>query len=69
MDHIEIGSMVKIGSQAGVAKGLPDNAAVTGAPARPIMEVRKSEAYVNKLEGLFKRVKELEAEVKKLKEK
>ena len=69
VDHIEIGNMVRIGSQAGVTKDLPDKSAVTGAPARPIMEMRKSDAYVGKLEGLFKRVKQLESEVKQMKDK
>ncbi|MCX7698297.1 MAG: UDP-3-O-(3-hydroxymyristoyl)glucosamine N-acyltransferase [Candidatus Goldbacteria bacterium] len=59
VDHITIGDFVKIGAQAGVAKDLPDRAEVTGSPARPIKELRKAEAYMMKLEELFKKVKEI----------
>lgn len=59
VDHLVIGDFVKIGAQAGVAKDLPDRAEVTGSPARPIKELRKAEAYMMKLEDLFKKVKEI----------
>jgi UDP-3-O-[3-hydroxymyristoyl] glucosamine N-acyltransferase len=60
VDHITVGDRSQVGSQAGVAKDLPAGAAVTGSPARPVKELRKAEAYMMKLEGLFKRVKDLE---------
>lgn len=59
VDHITIGNFVKIGSQAGVSKDVPDGAAITGTPARPIKELRRSEAYMMRLEELFKQVNEL----------
>jgi UDP-3-O-[3-hydroxymyristoyl] glucosamine N-acyltransferase len=59
VDHLVIGDFVKIGAQAGVAKDLPDRAEVTGSPARPVKELRKAEAYMMKLEELFKKVKEI----------
>jgi len=69
VEHIKVGNFVKIGAKAGISKDTADNAAVTGAPARPIMEQRRSEAYVMRLKELFVKVKELETEIKKLKEK
>jgi UDP-3-O-[3-hydroxymyristoyl] glucosamine N-acyltransferase len=59
VDHINIGDGVQIGSQAGVAKDLPDGAIVTGTPARPFKEQRRAEAYVARLEDLFKKVKDI----------
>ena len=47
--HIEIGDFSFIGAQAGVAKSLPVQAKVTGTPARPLFENRRSEAALAKL--------------------
>ncbi len=60
VDHIAIGDRVRVNSQAGVAKDLPDGVVVTGTPARPFKEQRRAEAYVMRLEELFKKVKEIE---------
>ncbi len=68
-DHIKAGDFVKVGAQSGVGKDIEDNAVISGSPARPLMELRRSEAYVMKLKELFARVKALEEEIKKLKEK
>jgi len=65
VDHLEIGDFVKIGAQAGVAKDLPDKSEVTGSPARPVKELRKAEAYMMKLEELFKKVKEIYSKLNK----
>lgn len=59
VDHLVIGDFVKIGAQAGVAKDLPDKSEVTGSPARPVKELRKAEAYMMRLEELFKKVREI----------
>jgi UDP-3-O-[3-hydroxymyristoyl] glucosamine N-acyltransferase len=60
VDHITIGDRVQVNSQSGVAKDLPDGIVVTGTPARPFKEQRRAEAYVMRLEELFKKVKEIE---------
>lgn len=60
VDHVTIGDGAKIGSQAGIPCDVEPGAQLTGTPARPIMQLRKAEAYMMKLEELFKRVKELE---------
>lgn len=65
VDHITIGNFVKIGSQAGVSKDIPDNSAITGTPARPIKELRRAEAYMMRLEELFKKVEELSKKINK----
>ncbi len=67
-DHVVIGNMVKIGSQSGVSKDVEDNAVMSGTPARPLLETRKSEARVARLAEMFDRIKTLEEEIKKLKE-
>lgn len=64
-DHIDIGDGVKIGSQSGVGADIMDAGVLfSGTPARPLMKLRKAEAYMMKLEDLFKRVKVLETEKK-----
>lgn len=65
-DHVEIGDFVKMGSKTGVSKDLPSGGPVySGVPAQPLMELRRKEAYLNKLEDLFKRVKAIEKEMGK----
>jgi len=64
-DHITVGRSVKIGSQSGVSKDTPDGAVISGTPARPLMEQRRTEAYAGKLGELFKRVKAIEADAGK----
>jgi UDP-3-O-[3-hydroxymyristoyl] glucosamine N-acyltransferase len=60
VDHVTIGDGAKIGSQAGIPGNVEAGAMLTGTPARPVMQLRKAEAYMMKLEELFKRVKALE---------
>jgi UDP-3-O-[3-hydroxymyristoyl] glucosamine N-acyltransferase len=64
--HIEVGDRVQIGAQSGVPKSIPPGEVWFGYPARPIMETKRTEAYIRRLGDLYARVKELE---KKLEEK
>jgi len=64
--HIEVGDRVQIGAQSGVPKSIPPGETWFGYPARPIMETKRTEAYLRRLGDLYARVKELE---KKLEEK
>jgi UDP-3-O-[3-hydroxymyristoyl] glucosamine N-acyltransferase len=57
--HIEVGNYAFIGAQAGVAKSLPDGAKVTGTPARPFLEVRKSEAALMRLPEMMSQIRKL----------
>jgi len=63
--HIEVGDRVQIGAQSGVPKSIPAGETWFGYPARPIMETKRTEAYLRRLGDLYARVKALE---KKLEE-
>ena len=67
--HLNIGDGVFIGAKAGLSKDIPAGESWTGYPARPFMEVRKSEASVNKLKKTFKELKALIKRVDKLEDK
>jgi UDP-3-O-[3-hydroxymyristoyl] glucosamine N-acyltransferase len=64
--HIEIGDGAIVGAQAGVSKSLEGGKAYTGYPARPLMEVRRTDAALRHLPELLKRVSTIE---KKLEDK
>lgn len=57
--HIHIGNFAFIGGQSGVAKNLPDGAKVTGTPARPFLETRKSEAALMRLPKMMSKLRKL----------
>lgn len=68
--HIEIGDKVVIGAQAGVSKSFEqEGMVIRGAPAQPIREQMKQEAMIRKLGEMMDRIKQLEAEVVRLKNK
>ena len=60
--HISIGNFAFIGAQAGVAKSIPDQAKVTGTPARPLLEMRKSEAALMRLPDMMSKLRKLLAD-------
>jgi UDP-3-O-[3-hydroxymyristoyl] glucosamine N-acyltransferase len=64
-DHVVIGDGAQIGSQSGIGSDVEPGAVLSGSPARPLLKVRRAEAYTFKLEDLFKRVKALEEVLKK----
>jgi UDP-3-O-[3-hydroxymyristoyl] glucosamine N-acyltransferase len=64
--HIEIGDGVQIGAQSGLAKGQPPGAVVDGTPARPVMPYHRAQAALQRLPDLLKEVRELRAEVDRL---
>ena len=57
--HINIGNFAFVGAQAGLAKSLPDGAKVTGTPARPLLETRKSEAALMRLPSMMSKLRKL----------
>lgn len=61
--HITIGSRVKIGGQSGVWNDVPDDAFVSGRPARPHTDDLRREVMVRNLPKLLARVDALEAKV------
>jgi UDP-3-O-[3-hydroxymyristoyl] glucosamine N-acyltransferase len=64
--HLQIGDGAKINAQSGVSKSIEAGKAVTGSPAHDYTAALRSQAITRKLPELEKRVKELEALVKKL---
>jgi len=67
--HITIADGSKINAQSGVSKSMKTpNTAVTGSPAYDYTAALRSQAVARNLPELEKRVKELEAMVKKLSE-
>lgn len=65
--HIEIGDKAVIGAQSGLSKNVLPGSMVLGAPAKPMKEWKQTNFYISQLGKLYDRVKELEAEVKRLK--
>jgi UDP-3-O-[3-hydroxymyristoyl] glucosamine N-acyltransferase len=63
--HIDLGDDVRVGAQSGVPKSVPAGKTVFGYPARDIMETKRIEASLTRLPDLFKRVRQIEDEVKK----
>jgi UDP-3-O-[3-hydroxymyristoyl] glucosamine N-acyltransferase len=65
--HIEIGNFAQIGAQSGVSKSVAEKEVVFGYPARPIMRTKRIEAIINQLPELYKKINDLEKELKYLK--
>jgi len=66
--HLEIGSGVVLMARAAAYKDVPDGAMVAGAPARPHREWLKAKANLQRLDGLRRKVKDLEARLSELEE-
>ncbi len=58
--HIEIGDRVMIGAMSGLAKNVPSDTIMFGAPAQPIREYKENYALLKNIRKLYSRVKELE---------
>jgi UDP-3-O-[3-hydroxymyristoyl] glucosamine N-acyltransferase len=58
--HITVGDGAIIGAQTGVSNDVEPGARVVGSPPRPIGEWKRSIVRVDKLAGLYERVKKLE---------
>lgn len=61
--HLRIGNQVVVGAKSAVYKDLADGEFVTGVPARPHREWLRSNASLQRLEGLRRKVRDLEAAV------
>ena len=64
--HITIGDGAKVNAQSGVSKSMEPGKSVTGSPAYDMTAALRSQAITRKLPEMEKRIKELEALVKKL---
>ena len=65
--HISIGDNVVVAAQSGVTKSIPPNTCVSGYPAKPHTLAKRIHAFTQNLPDLFKKVKQLEEEIGKLK--
>lgn len=65
--HIQIGDGVKIAGKSGVMKSFSDGVAISGIPARIHKESLSKDANISRVPKLSERIKELEQEVDKLK--
>jgi UDP-3-O-[3-hydroxymyristoyl] glucosamine N-acyltransferase len=68
VDNIEIGDRAKIGAQAGVKNDVPPDVYYLGSPALPARDFMRINADLNKLSEMRKRLRELEKEVERLRE-
>ncbi|MBN2726602.1 UDP-3-O-(3-hydroxymyristoyl)glucosamine N-acyltransferase [Candidatus Mcinerneyibacteriota bacterium] len=59
-DHCRIGDRVILTAQAGIAGSLEKAGVYSGSPARPMSEQYRILAYQNRLEAMWKKIKELE---------
>jgi UDP-3-O-[3-hydroxymyristoyl] glucosamine N-acyltransferase len=59
-DHITVGNNVKIGSQSGLDKGVPDGEIRFGSPALPGMQYHRSFAVFRNLPEMATKLRELE---------
>ncbi|MEJ2051832.1 MAG: UDP-3-O-(3-hydroxymyristoyl)glucosamine N-acyltransferase [Calditrichota bacterium] len=62
--HIQVGDYAQIGAQSGVSKNIPEKEIFFGYPARPIMRTKRIEAVINQLPELYKKINQLEKELK-----
>ena len=64
--HLRIGDDAVVGAQAGVTKDVPPATFVSGYPAMPHDEARKTHAHLMRLPELKKKVAEMEQRLKVL---
>ncbi len=67
--HINIGDKVTVGAQGGVTKSIPADTTVSGYPAREHSQAKKIEACLHRLPDYIERIKKLEKDLAKLKNK
>jgi UDP-3-O-[3-hydroxymyristoyl] glucosamine N-acyltransferase len=67
--HLAIGDHARVGAQSGISGSIEPSAEVLGSPAIPISEAKRSFHLVRKLPDWVKRIKELEREVRELRDK
>ena len=67
--HLTIGDYARAGGRSGISGNVEPNADVLGSPAIPIDQAKRSFHVVGKLPDWIKRIKDLEREVKELREK
>lgn len=66
VEHVELGDGVVVGAQSGVTKSIPAHTKVSGYPARPHFQSRRSYAALSRLPELLSRVGRLERQIREL---
>ncbi|MBU1006236.1 MAG: UDP-3-O-(3-hydroxymyristoyl)glucosamine N-acyltransferase [Candidatus Omnitrophica bacterium] len=64
--HVSVGDNTVIAARSGVTKNVPPNSCVSGFPAKPHTVAKRINACVQNLPDLYKKVRALEEEIKKL---
>jgi UDP-3-O-[3-hydroxymyristoyl] glucosamine N-acyltransferase len=59
-DHVRVGKGAILGGRAGVTNDVPQGAVVSGFPARPHSEARRTQVLVTRLPELYERIRQLE---------
>lgn len=67
--HIKVGNMVRVGAQAGVINDVPDGMTIVGSPAIDANKAKRAYALIETLPDMRKKLKMLDKEVDKLKNK
>ena len=67
--HIKVGNMVKVGGQAAVINDVPDGMTVVGSPAIDANKAKRAYALIETLPDMRKKLKRLDKEINKRKEK
>ena len=68
-DHVAIGEGVTVGGRAGVTKNIPDGLTISGFPAQDHKEEFRLQASLRRVKSYSERIRNLERELEKLKEK
>jgi len=66
--HITVGDGAIAAAQAGVTKSVPSNTKVSGYPAKPHEQAKRVNACIQRLPLAYKKIKDLEEEIARLKE-
>lgn len=67
VDHVEVGDGAVVAAKAAITKSVPGGKTYAGMPARDIREKNRLDALVRRLPELVNKIKELEAEIARLK--
>jgi UDP-3-O-[3-hydroxymyristoyl] glucosamine N-acyltransferase len=59
-DHVRVGKGATLGGRAGVTNDVPPKTVVSGFPARPHSEARRTQVLVTRLPELYERIRRLE---------
>lgn len=59
-DHVTVGSNVSVAARGVITSNVGDGVVIGGMPGRPMNEWIKTQAYINRLDGLYEKVRKLE---------